>query len=76
MNKSKEGRDTIDKDDIANADLPVEPQAVPKRTWDETARAAGVITMVQEGRDVTLNESESEEQEQERKIFSRKIVGK
>ena len=32
--------------------------------------------MVQEGRDVTLNESENEEQEQERKIFSRKIVGK
>ena len=45
MNKSKEGRDAIDKDDIAIADLPVEPQAVPKRTWVETARAAGVITI-------------------------------
>ena len=47
-----------------------------KKTWDETARVVGVITMVQEGRDVTLNESESEEQEQERKIFSWTIVGK
>ena len=39
-----------DKSDVSNnMEKPIENQSAPKRTWGETAAAAGVLTMVREG---------------------------
>ena len=38
-----------DQRDVSNMDKPIQNLSAPKRTWGETAAAAGVLTMVREG---------------------------